>query len=84
MINIQTLKLKPPQSRAWAPIRERYTRKTGPIQRARKTVAFVRKSGQRRDELQTIIAEGNTNSIWREITTGENNTPVESTVNLYI
>ena len=62
----------------------RYTRKAGPIQRARKTVAFVRKSGQRRDELQAIIAQGNTDSIWREITVGENNTPVETMVNLRI
>jgi hypothetical protein len=62
----------------------RYTRKAGPIRWARKTVAFVHKSGQRRDELQAIIEQGNTDSIWREITVGENNTPIETTVNLGI
>jgi hypothetical protein len=30
----------------------RMTQKAGPIHRARKTVVFIRKSGQRRDELQ--------------------------------
>ncbi|KAJ7190445.1 hypothetical protein GGX14DRAFT_378288 [Mycena pura] len=39
----------------------------GPIQRARKTVAFVRKSGQRRDELASIIEQGNVNQAWVEV-----------------
>ena len=42
----------------------RVTRKAGPICRARKTVAFIQKSGQHRDELQNIISEGNTDSRW--------------------
>lgn len=58
----------------------RYTRKAGPIHRARKTVAFVRKSGQRRDELQNIIAHGNTQSLWKEVTVGEEGTLIESPV----
>ena len=58
----------------------RYTRKAGPITRARKTVAFIRKSGQRRDELQNIITEGNTKSLWREVTLGDDGEAVETTV----
>jgi hypothetical protein len=60
-----------------------YMCKAGPIWQARKTVAFVCKSGQYCYELQAIIAQGNTDSIWWEITVGEN-TPVETTVNLCI
>ncbi|KAF7358289.1 putative AC transposase [Mycena venus] len=60
----------------------RYTRKAGPIHRARKTVAFVRKSGQRRDELQSIITHGNTHSLWKEVTMGEEGTLIESPMNL--
>ena len=42
----------------------RVTKKSGPIRRARKTVAFIRKSGQRRDQFLEIIAQGNTDSKW--------------------
>jgi hypothetical protein len=41
----------------------RTTWKAGPIRRARKTVAFVRKSGQRRDQFLDIIKQGNRNSL---------------------
>jgi hypothetical protein len=58
-----------------------YTRKTGPISRARKTVAFIRKSGQRRDELQHIIKEGNTQLRWKEVTVGDNGVVTETQVN---
>lgn len=58
----------------------RYTRKAGPIHHARKTVAFIRKSGQRRDELQNIIAHRNTHSLWKEVTVGEAGRLVESSV----
>ncbi|KAJ7195321.1 hypothetical protein GGX14DRAFT_366857 [Mycena pura] len=50
--------------------RRRTTRKAGPIQRARKTVAFVRKSGQRRDELLDIVERGNETHTWWEIEAG--------------
>lgn len=59
----------------------RYTRKAGPIRRARKTVAFIRKSGQRRDELQRIITDGNTQSLWKEVTVGDDGKAVETPVN---
>ncbi|KAF7354446.1 putative AC transposase [Mycena venus] len=58
----------------------RYTWKAGPIHRARKTVAFIRKSGQRRDELQSIITHGNTHSLWKEVTMGKEGTLIESPV----
>jgi hypothetical protein len=45
----------------------RTTRKSGPIHRARKTVAFIRKSGLRRDRLVDIIGDGNTKQLWMEL-----------------
>jgi hypothetical protein len=33
-------------------------------------VAFIRKSGQHRDELLSIIKEGNDNGLWTELHTG--------------
>lgn len=45
----------------------RARRRAGPIRRARKTVAFVRKSGQRRDELLTLIKTGNESQLWTEV-----------------
>ena len=42
----------------------RKTRKSGPICLARKTVAYIRKSGQRCDLLLEIIEEGNKTSLW--------------------
>ncbi|KAJ7137640.1 hypothetical protein C8R46DRAFT_922354 [Mycena filopes] len=48
----------------------RARRRAGPIRRARKTVAFIRKSGQRRDELQATIKMGNEKQSWTEIQDG--------------
>ncbi|KAJ7675195.1 ribonuclease H-like domain-containing protein [Mycena rosella] len=45
----------------------RARRRAGPIRRARKTVAFIRKSGQRRDELLSIIKTGNETQLWTEV-----------------
>jgi hypothetical protein len=39
-------------------------RATGPIYRARKSVAFIRHSGQRRDYLVNIIQDGNKKQFW--------------------
>ncbi|CAK5276396.1 unnamed protein product [Mycena citricolor] len=38
----------------------------GPIRRARKTVAYVQKSGQRWDALEDVIKEGNKTQLWLE------------------
>jgi hypothetical protein len=48
----------------------RARRKAGPVRRARKTAAFIRKSGQRRDELLEIIQEGNEKKLWTELRIG--------------
>ena len=48
----------------------RAPRRAGPIRRARKTVAFIRKSGQRRDELLEIIKQGNERNIWTQLHVG--------------
>src|ERR1700761_3778376 len=48
-------------------IGRRTTRKAGPILRARKTVGFIRKSGQRRDRLVSIIERGNAAKQWSQI-----------------
>lgn len=48
-------------------IGRRTTRKAGPILRARKTVGFIRKSGQRRDQLIAIIERGNATKQWSQI-----------------
>jgi hypothetical protein len=45
----------------------RTRRRAGPIRRARKTVAFIRKSGQRRDEFLETIKLGNEKQSWTEI-----------------
>jgi hypothetical protein len=39
------------------------TRKAGPMRHARKTVAFIRKGGQRRDQLLDIIKTGNADGL---------------------
>jgi hypothetical protein len=57
----------------------RATRKAGPMRRARKTVAFIRKSGQRRDQFLDIIKQGNTNSLWKQVFV-VNNTAVKNPV----
>ncbi|KAJ7750263.1 hypothetical protein B0H16DRAFT_1843275 [Mycena metata] len=48
----------------------RLRRRAGPIRRCRKMVAFIRKSGQRRDELLRIINEGNEAGLWTEFNVG--------------
>lgn len=58
----------------------RAMRKAGPIRRARKTVAFIRKSGQRRDQLLDIIKQGNTNSLWTQVAVVNNRAVSEPTV----
>jgi hypothetical protein len=42
----------------------RVTKKAGPIHQARKTVAFIRKSVQHRDQFLEIIGQGNADSEW--------------------
>lgn len=49
------------------------------MRRARKTVAFIRKSGQRRDQFLDIIKQGNTNSLWKQVSV-VNNTVVKTPV----
>jgi hypothetical protein len=49
-----------------APRTTRHTRKTGPIYRARRMVGFIRKSGQRRDQLLNTIKQGNDQQLWTE------------------
>lgn len=51
----------------------RATCRAGPIRRSRKTVAFIRKSGQRRDELLNIIERGNEGELWTEFGGNEPN-----------
>ncbi|KAF7372280.1 Zinc finger BED domain-containing protein 4 [Mycena venus] len=45
----------------------RTSRKAGPIQRARKSVRFIRKSGQRRDQFLEIIQQGNDDKTWTQV-----------------
>jgi hypothetical protein len=45
----------------------RTSRKAGPIQRARKSIRFIRKSGQRRDEFLEIIRLGNEDHTWTQV-----------------
>jgi hypothetical protein len=42
-------------------------RRAGPIRRAQKMVAFIRKLGQRCDKLLDIIKQGNERQLWTEI-----------------
>ncbi|KAF7372646.1 hypothetical protein MVEN_00127700 [Mycena venus] len=58
----------------------RATRRAGPIRRARKTVTFIRKSGQRCDQLLDIIKEGNTDSLWTQVVVANNRAVSEPTV----
>lgn len=45
----------------------RTSRKAGPMQRARKSVGFIRKSGQRRDQFLEIIQQGNNDKTWTQV-----------------
>jgi hypothetical protein len=59
------------------------TRKAGPMRRARKTIAFIRKGGQRRDQLLDIIKTGNIDGLWTQlITVDGGNTFEKDTVSL--
>jgi hypothetical protein len=65
-----------PATQPTRPVRK--TRKSGPICRARKTVAYIRKSGQRRDLLLEIIEDGNTTSLWT--TRNDQNVQISTTL----
>ncbi|KAJ7081713.1 hypothetical protein C8R44DRAFT_546673, partial [Mycena epipterygia] len=49
-----------------APRTTRHKWKTGPIYRAQRMVGFIRKSGQRHDQLLNTIKEGNDQQLWTE------------------
>jgi hypothetical protein len=59
------------------------TRKAAPMHRARKTVAFIRKDGKRRDQLLDMIKTGNVDGLWTQlITVDGSNTFAKDTVTL--
>jgi hypothetical protein len=46
--------------------------------------SFIRKSGQRRDQLLDIIKQGNTNSLWTQVTLVENKAVKEPVVLAFV